>query len=726
MDTRRSLFFLFSIFICYGLSAQESQITFLEEEITIDGQLDEVVWNKLPIHTNFTNYLPENNKIASNQTEVKMFYNETSLFVAAIYHDTTPKVQLSSLKRDDNWNTIAMSDSFVMALDTYNQQQSGYYFAINGGGALVDALIERTGDSFRLNTSWNTIWKGSSSVQGNKKIYEIEIPLKSLGYKKENTNWGVMFHVRDIKRNEWTTYTHMDRNYRIFDLRFSKQLTIDQLASASASRITLIPSITVDHHEKTTTDTKETTITPSLDLQYNISSSLKLDATIHPDFSQIDVDQQVTNLTRFAINFPERRNFFLENSDLFSGLGINSVNPFYSRRVGALSDIIAGMKISGNLTKKTRIGVLDVITKEEDSITPSQNYGAFVAQHQISNAFTGTAFLINRQEMDNLRLIDDYNRVAGINLNYKSANNKWTGLANYGKSFGNEYSGENEFYHMGVWYSTAETTFDVSVHKVGRNYITDVGFVPRLTNYDATNDVVVREGYTQARVKADLRHFSKERKHIDSYRYLLLDNEMNWNENGKLIQSSTFFNNALWFKDLSSMYFNVIYDYNDLKYAFDVLRNGNSIQPDVYRYVSFQAGYNSVRNKKVQYGGSLRHGSYYNGTRSRLFSRIEYRLLPIARLRLIYEVNKIDLKALGEQTFHLARFTGEVFFSERFNWTTYVQYNTQLNNFNINSRLQWEYKPLSYLYLVITDNFDKHIHRKNWGVALKLNYRLDI
>ena len=99
--------------------------------------------------------------------------------------------------------------------------------------------------------------------------------------------------------------------------------------------------------------------------------------------------------------------------------------------------------------------------------------------------------------------------------------------------------------------------------------------------------------------------------------------------------------------------------------------------------------------------------------------------MPFANLQLNYDYNKIDLDSLGKKTFHLTGFTGEVFFNNRLNWTTYVQYNTQSDNFNINSRLQWEYKPLSYMYLVISDNYNEDIVRKSWGVAFKMNYRFD-
>jgi hypothetical protein len=142
-------------------------------------------------------------------------------------------------------------------------------------------------------------------------------------------------------------------------------------------------------------------------------------------------------------------------------------------------------------------------------------------------------------------------------------------------------------------------------------------------------------------------------------------------------------------------------------------------------YWKFKIGYNFTNNQRFRYRFNLRKGTYYNGKRTTGEFYTNYQLLPFANLELSYEVNKIDLNNLGQETFHLTRFTGEVFFNNRLNWTTYVQYNTQSDNFNINTRLQWEYKPLSYIYLVVTDNFNQQIARRNWGIAFKMNYRFD-
>lgn len=706
------------------LQVQAQRIIYSNTSIDLDGELNESIWDTLIPEKDFKNHIPNNGSLAPNTTAVKMFHNGEKLYISAVYTDVSPTVQIGSLKRDHIGVSGAESDSFAIIIDTYQQQQSGFFFIVNMGGTLIDALVARNRDRFSVNTSWNAIWNAKTSTKGNHKIYEIEIPLKALGYKVDSPEWGVMFHTRNIKLNEWTTNTAIDRNYQLFDLRFAKTFYVENLSENKTSRFAVTPSVTMNYAKDVTNNIDDTTLKPSVDIQFNVSSSLKLDATINPDFSQIDVDQQVTNLSRFSVFFPERRNFFLENSDLFTGLGISGVNPFYSRRIGANSEISFGLKLSGNINKKTRLGVLNVATKSKDN-SPSQNYGALVIQQQLSNAFTATGFLINRQETDGFSFLNDYNRITGININYQSKNNKWTGLANFAGSATNAISGDNKFYNLGIWYNNINVSGYLGVRKIGANYITDVGFTPRLYNFDALTGTTIREGYTQASSRISLTKFYKNSKTFDRHRYFNMSNQTYWDDLGTITQATTVLNNDLIFKNQSSVYGGFRYEYVQLKYAFDPLNNGNPILPNLYKYLDFGMGYDSPENKQFQYGGNISYGSYYNGHKNRIRINTQYRLTPLARLQIRYERNDIDLNELGKATFHLTRFTGEVFFSNRLNWTTYIQYNTQFDNFNINSRLQWEYKPLSYIYLVISDNYNQDITRKNWGIAFKMNYRFD-
>lgn len=705
------------------VSAQESTIEFVDTQIEIDGVFDETVWESLPEYGNFYNYLPTDVGLAKNQTSVKLFHNGEYLYVSAIYKDTTSKTQVSTLKRDVS---IAFSDAFVMILDTQNQQQNAYFFAVNSLGNQTDGLIGRANERYNLSFSWNAVWKSQAIRNGNDKQYEIAIPLKALNYNVENSVFGIQFYVRDIKNNSWTILKNVKRNYSNFDLRFTEKFIVRELPKGTASRFAITPSITGNYQKDNLTNAELVTFKPSLDAQYNLTSSLKLDATINPDFSQIDVDQQVTNLSRFSVFFPERRNFFLENSDLFSNLGVNGVNPFYSRRIGANSDIQFGLKLSGNVAPKTRIGVLNVQTDKENEIA-SQNHGVFVAEHQVSKNITTTGYLVNRQTTDEFKFIDDYNRVTGLNVNYKSDNNKWVGLANFGKSFNDGISKDNNFYHAGIWYNKRGLEWNAAIKKVDENFITDLGFTPRLYNYDAINNVQRRVGYTEAAVGIEYEKFHENSKHLNSIRLLNYRNNTYFDEAGKMNQSSHFLNSAVFFKDLSAIYYVLTYDFLDLKYGFDPLGNGNAIQPGTYRYGLLKAGYNSANNHRFRYRLNVQKGSYYNGKRTSGGVYLNYQLLPFANLEASYDINAIDLDASGKETFHLTRFTGQVFFNNRLNWTTYVQYNRQRENFNVNSRLQWEYKPLSYVYLVLTDNYDSNptLERVNWGVAFKMNYRLD-
>ncbi|WP_420573489.1 DUF5916 domain-containing protein [Kordia sp.] len=701
--------------------AQNNTIPFIETTITIDGQFDEAVWQQVSEHTGFYNYLPTDIGLAKNQTSVKLFHNGEYLYVRAIYNDTTTETRVNTLKRDVS---IAFSDAFIMVLDTQNQEQNGYLFAINSLGNQTDGLIGRVNSGYNLNFSWNAIWESKAVLNENKKQYELAIPLKALNFNKQNPVFGVQFYVRDIKNNSWTILKNVKRNYANLDLRFTEKFTVENLPDITTSRFVLTPSITTNYQENVATKNNETSFTPSIDLQYNVTSSLKLDATINPDFSQIDVDQQVTNLTRFAIFFPERRNFFLENADLFSNLGVDGVNPFYSRRIGAESDIQFGLKLSGNIAPKTRIGVLNVQTDQENDIA-SQNFTALVGEQQLSKNFTATGYLINRQQTDQFEFINDYNRVTGINLNYKSDNNKWIGIANVGKSFNDEFNDKNNFYNLGIWYNQRGLEWNAGIKKVEKNYLTDVGFTPRLFNYDAINDVVVREGYTQANAGLEYEKFYENSTSLNSIRYLNYSNNTYFDETGNFSQSSHFLNSAIFFKDLSAVYYVLFYDDIDLKYGFDPLGNGNSLLPDRYRFGLLKVGYNSANNQRFRYRVNVQKGTYYSGKRTTAGAYLNYQLLPFANLELTYDVNHINLNELGEETFHLARFTSEIFFSNRLNWTTYIQYNTQQDNFNINSRLQWEYKPLSYIYFVISDNFTQNLARKDWGMAFKMNYRFD-
>ncbi|BDD06675.1 hypothetical protein AUTU_41580 (plasmid) [Aureibacter tunicatorum] len=719
---------LLSFYATVSLAQENKSIFKYESDIAMDGRLDEPVWQKAEVLTDFHNFFPNDEGLADEKTEVRIFHDGKHLYIGAVYHDNSSEQKLSTLKRDVHFNTIVRSDAFGIVIDPFNKQNTGYYLALNSGNAQLDALIDVNGEGYGMNESWNNVWYSETYSDGNKKYFELKIPFSSINYDVNNQEWGFQFFVRDFKINKWMTYTDTPRNNLQFDLRYTETFKVHDIPTSNSSRLVLTPSVSYNHLNDLSESSKKSNITPSLDLQYNLTSSLKLDATINPDFSQVDVDQQVINVTRFPVNFPERRNFFLENSDLFNNLGAEGINPFYSRIIGSDADMTFGLKLSGNASPTTRIGVLNAQTEKNKETGFSQNYAVLVANQKLSKEFAFTGYMVSRQEVQKLQFGEDYNRVLGLNLNYISENNKWSGVANYGKSYNHDLSGDNDFINLEATYNTRETFISGAVSSIAENYITDVGFTPRLYNYDAVMDTTIRKGSVNTYFNLQKNAYPKKSKTLDRYRYLFYSNDAFWSHDGRLTEMTNKVGNTIWFKrNMSALYFYISHYYNDLPYHFDILNNDRPIAPGIYNNLELQLGYNNrMTNKNFYYGFLLYNGGYFNGTKVGVESEIGYRRLPLIHLNAKHIMNRIDLNELGSSTFHLFQFSGELFITNRLNWTTYAQYNTQIDNVNINSRIQWEYRPLSYVYLVVTDNYNEQMRRKNWGVALKINYRLTI
>ena len=699
------------------------QIPYFNSSIKTDGSLDEAIWDSIPIFHNFYNFYPIDEGKATKDTEVRIFQDGKFLNVAFVYHDSIAEVRVNSLKRDDYSSGFHLSDGIGLVIDPYSNQNRGYLFAINGKGAQLDALIANFDDA---NLSWDALWESACSVNGTDKVYEFKIPLSTISYDEAILDWSFQFYTRDSKDRRYTVWNKFQRGFLQYDTRFLKALPIENLQSSKTAKLTIIPSITSNIQRDLETTEESTGIQASLDVQYRLSKGLRLDVTLNPDFSQVDVDQQVTNLSRFNIVFPERRNFFVENSDMFTTLGLASnINPFYSRFIGASQEILLGLKLSGNVSPNTRIGLLNVQSKQGDTET-AQNYTVAVAKQQFNKNFNATGYLINRQETEGLSFNPEYNRITGLKANYLSTNKKWSGFGTYSHSFNDGIQKEGHAFSVENNYNTRTLSFATKLNSVGKNYLTDIGFVPRIYNFDGLSQEVIREGYTQFSQSLFLNYFPKDQTFIQTYRLANASADLYWDEEGNLFERNFFYNTALFFSNQMSSYINLYHTDIDLKYAFDPLRNGELILPGAYNNSAMRIGFNSDYTRTIYGSVNFQTGSFYDGTRNRIGAKFGLRFLPLLSVQVNYEYNTLSFEELGTQNLHLFGLSTEVFFNTKLNWTTYIQYNEQIDNFNINSRLQWEYKPLSFLYLVYSDNYSEDFLHKNWGLSLKINRRLSL
>src|SRR5690606_22699283 len=268
-------------------------------------------------------------------------YDDKNLYLFVTnFHGLPGPYMVESLRRDF---TFGKNDNFLLFMDTFDDQTNGFSFGANAAGAQWDGLMYEGG---KVDLSWDNKWNSSVKQDDEKWVFEAAIPFKTIRYKKGITKWGINFSRLDLKTTEKSSWTPVPRQFPTASLAYTGNLIWDAPPPEAGSNISVIPyvlggaskryvsqvpnSFEYLNEELPTSYQKEI----GVDAKIAITSSLNLDLTVNPDFSQVEVDRQVTNLDRFELFFPERRQFFLENADLFANFGYSTIRPFFSRRIG--------------------------------------------------------------------------------------------------------------------------------------------------------------------------------------------------------------------------------------------------------------------------------------------------------------------------------------------------------------------------------------------------------
>src|SRR6476659_6025567 len=287
---------------------------------------------------------------------------------------------------------------------------------------------------------WDAKWYSATKVFKHYWTAELAIPFKSLRFPKNQTQWGINFIRNDMTNNCFSTWNQVPIQFFGANLNCLGKIIFGDGIPKLKSNNAFIPYVSGKAYE----DNRNYALSfnAGLDAKIAINSSLNLDATINPDFSQIDVDRQIINLDRFSVLLPERRTFFLKNSDLFASMGIsNTATPFLSRKIGLTDDgrvvpIIAGLRLTGNINPSLRIGIMNIQTAKKYN-QAAQNYLVAAFDHKIFKRSNIRGMITNRQEVNSTEKnnVNDFNRVAGAEFNFLSNNTKFNGRAGYYYSF---------------------------------------------------------------------------------------------------------------------------------------------------------------------------------------------------------------------------------------------------------------------------------------------------
>lgn len=708
-------------------------ITKIAGVIKVDGLLNEADWQQSQLISNFRQSFPFDTSAAISKTEVRILHDDKFLYVSAVCYE--PKhYTVQTLRRDF---ADGSTDLFLVTIDPFRDNLNAFYFAVSPYGVQKEALIS---NGNMLNIDWDNKWLSAAKIYEDRYEVELAIPFKTLRYKiSEGVNlWNINFARNDLYRNERSSWAPIPRGFRMIDQSYSGTLEWKETPPKAGTNISLIPYTIGETNKDQLSGGGKSLVNGGFDAKVAVTPALNLDLTVNPDFSQVEVDRQITNLSRFELFFPERRQFFIENNDLFNSFGSDNTNPFFSRRIGITRNnktglaekvpILGGARLSGRINKDWRIGFLTMQTAyvKSDS-TPSANFTVATLQRRIFTRSNIALIWANKENILNekTRTVQPYNRVVGLDLNMASANGFWQNKFYHHQSF--QQKQNIGAYSSGALlkYTQPLFNFESNWYAVGKGYNAEIGFVPRtgfLRNAAYINKVVFPKNGLSKVINSWSFGFDYD------VIYSLFDNRVtDWDAN--LLFGIRFQNSA----QLSARPFRREYTYlfsdfdptNKNEAGYKVLPKGSS-----YYYNTARITFNSNFRKPFFYNIQLRFGQYFNGTLKSVQTDVNYRFQPWALVQLSAAYNRIRLpEGYNNADFWIVGPRADITFSKNIFWTTFIQYNNQINNININTRFQWRFKPMSDLFIVYTNNMfaetigaNNRFGQKNHALVVKLNY----
>jgi len=699
--------------------------------IKIDGVIDEI-WEQAAYASDFWQYFPMDTSLAWNPTEVRMLYDDNFIYYLAIAKTRIPDVMGSyvtpSLKRDFRGEA---NDAVTLTFDPFQDETNAFQFGVNPFGVQREGLLTNGGNiSADLDQAWDNRWYSSAKQYKGYWIAEMAIPFKTLRFKEGSRAWNVKFYRISSDGPERSSWGRVPRQYPIINLAYHGVMVFEQPLPKPGANIALIPYALSNYSEDRRNGyNHKRGLNFGGDAKVAIGSALNLDLTVNPDFSQVEVDQQITNLDRFEIFFPERRQFFLENADLFGGFGDETLRPFFSRRIGVARDastgqnvqnpIYMGARLSGKLDNNWRVGLLSMQTARDLEIgQPSVNYTVGAAQRKLFSRSNLGLIAINKEVFPDAQLekpLNAHNRVLGFDYNLASKDNKWTGKFFHHRSFSPGVSERTAASSAYLFYNDLKWDLKLNVQDVGKNYNPEVGFARR-------------RDFQRAFGSFHWKFYPKAgafQGHGPGFEFEVLGNQQygltDWGVNALY---------SFRFRSSTLLDFRLRRDFVYLFAAFDPTNSGAIPLPQGSSYTNNLFRFNLLSDaRKVAYLElSGRFGQYFNGIRSNLEGVLNYRMKTFGILGLNFSYNRVRLaKPYADASYLLIGPKIDLSFSRSLFWTTFVQYNNQINNINVNSRLQWRFRPVSDLFLVYTDNYyaDDYAN-KNRALVLKCTYWLNL
>ncbi|MCI4669681.1 MAG: carbohydrate binding family 9 domain-containing protein [Bacteroidia bacterium] len=668
--------------------------------ISVDGKLNETDWVKAAVISDFFRREPRQGGDIKYKTYVRFLYDEKFLYVGAFCHDSmgAKGIRVQDLRRDFSWG---VNDIFGVALDPQNLKQYAQAFQTTPYGNQRD-FQNFNGSNF--DDGWNTLWTVRTQRTDSGFMAEFAIPFKTLRYDSpkdgQAVEWGVTL-VRYARRDiEVSSFPAIPQSFTPYRMTYAAKLVGIEVPPPSANvRVEPYALYQNDRIREGGEWNANNNAKFGGEVKWAINPRSVLDLTFNTDFAQADVDRAVNNLERFNIFFPERRQFFLENSGIWAGGSQTAIRPFFSRRIGlqgnfnaAPAPIQAGVRYTQR-TEKQAVAALFVRQGATEN-SPVSNFGVARYLRNYGRENNVGVMVTHRLDEQSSELgLDENNNTTFTIDGQIRPSSEWdiqymlttsmdeetgeTGFA--GRFFAGNRS--NKFYYG--WGS----------EYIGAKYNPGMGFVRQndLLSHNPGGYFIVRPKKINWIRRWDPGVFA-------SYNHDA-SNPANFQQANLYI-----FPLFMWFKDNSFVEFSITPTWQNINFEFAPL--GLSIAQDNYYYTRYRLRYNTDQSKKWSLSSSYNFGGFYNGTRNSFFASGRLAPFPNAALTASYEYNDIRSVGINNEDLMTNLFTlgGRFAVNPRLQLSVFYQYNSFNRQGRWNLRTSWEYQPLSFIYVVFNDS----------------------
>ena len=684
----------------------------LGEPLRVDGRLDEAVYRDTPAITDFIQTLPRNGEEPTERTEAWVLFDAENFYVSARVWDSAPPNRWIANEMRRDANQVRQNDHFGFLIDTFHDRRNGYVFYSNPVGGRIDLSEADEGNS---NADWNPVWDVRTGRFEGGWTIEMAVPFKSSRYMSgEGQTWGIQMRRAIRRKNEWVHLTPlptvMGGSQGFF--RISAAATLVGLELPPASRNIELKPYGI---ARSTTDR---VVSPAvnnkgegdigIDAKYGITANLTADFTYNTDFAQVEVDEQQVNLTRFSIQLPEKREFFLEGRGMFGfatfpttgsggggGGSSTSTTPllFYSRRIGLNSGRVVPINAGGRVTGKIGkfgIGLLNIATSEDAASTsPSTNFSVVRLKRDVLRRSAVGIMLTNRTE--SATTVGGSNQGMGVDGTFNFFSNLTMG-GYYARTKTTNVKGDEDSYQARVDYAPDKYGAQFERVRVGDAFNPEVGFLRR-RNFERT--------FGEVRFSPRPRRGSGVRQVTTTASLEYIEGSTSGRMESR--QQSGRVNVEFENSDQVSVEGGTNFEY--LPGSFNVAR-GVNIPSGGYNFNDVTFRYAFGQQRRASGNVSYQTGQFYNGHINAV-TVSGARVSVITRLSVepSVSVNKVTLP-VGDFTTTVLRARTDLAFTPRMFASGLVQYSSNDRIFSSNIRFRWEYKPGSEVFVVYTDERD--------------------